>query len=319
MKKLVRLKPINEFFFGGDLTFGDINEYNYLAKSTLFPQQTAILGMLRKTLLKQNNLLTTKVKIESVDNREKAIKLVGNGKFEFKKESQNFGVIKRISPVFLINKERKFIRRFALDYEIKKDDIGYFLEKDGKVFNGKDDLFSDFISIDKTKIVKMSDIFEEIEKVGIEKFSDNKGFFKKFSYKFKNDFEFAFFVEFEGEDFKFEDDIVELGADRSAFKMKVENSDEWLEYEDENLVLLSPAFIENMKEITSFAITKDINFRFIKFRRSKEGKKFQKSKVYRLYERGSIFVDYKKELIEKINEYKNLQKIGLNIISKEKK
>ena len=314
MKKIVKLKPINEFFFGGDLTFGNIDEYNYIAKSTLFPQQTALLGMLRKTLLKQNNLLTTKIKIESVDNRQKAEQLVGKGKFVFQKEAQNFGVIKRISPIFLINKETKYIKKAGVDYEIKKDEIGYFLEKDGEVFNGKDYLFSDFISIDKNQSLKEDNIFEEIEKIGIKKDSDEKGFFKKYSYILKDDFEFAFYVEFEDEDFKFEDDIIELGADRSAFKMSVKDCDEWLEFEDENLILLSPSYIENIRDLSSFAITQDINFRFIKYKRS-----FKKSNVYKLYDKGSVFVDYKPELINQINEYKNLQKIGLNIISKEKK
>ena len=96
--------------------------------------------------------------------------------------------------------------------------------------------------------------------------------------------------------------------------MKIEDCDEWLEFEDENLVLLSPTYIEEIKNLTSFAITQDINFRFIEYKRN-----FSKSKIYKLYDRGSIFVDYKKELIDKISEYKNLQKIGLNITSKEKK
>ena len=312
MKKIIKLKPINEFFFGGDLTFGNINEYNYIAKSTLFPQQTAILGMLRKNLLKQNNLLTTKVKIESVDNREKAVELVGEGKFKFQKEPQNFGIIKKISPVFLIKDNKKYIQKFASNYEIKKDKIGYFLEKEGKIFNSKDDLFSDFISVDKEKKLNKNKIFEEVEQIGIKKLSDDKGFFKKYSYLLKDNFEFAFYVEFEDKDFVLNDDIVEIGADRSTFKMSVKDTDKWLEFEDKHLILLSPSYVENIRNLTSFAITQDINFRFIEYKR-----KFKKSKVYKLYERGSIFIDYQTALINEINKYKNLQKIGLNITSKE--
>jgi len=312
MKKIIKLKPINEFFFGGDLTFGNINEYNYIAKSTLFPQQTAILGMLRKNLLKQNNLLTTKVKIESVDNREKAVELVGEGKFKFQKEPQNFGIIKKISPVFLIKDNKKYIQKFASNYEIKKDKIGYFLEKEGKIFNSKDDLFSDFISVDKEKKLNKNKIFEEVEQIGIKKLSDDKGFFKKYSYLLKDNFEFAFYVEFEDKDFVLNDDIVEIGADRSTFKMSVKDTDKWLEFEDKHLILLSPSYVENIRNLTSFAITQDVNFRFIEYKR-----KFRKSKVYKLYERGSIFIDYQTALINEINKYKNLQKIGLNITSKE--
>lgn len=330
MKKLVRLKPVKEFFFGGDLTFGDIKEYNYIAKSTLFPQQTAILGMLRKNLLKQNGLLTAKIKIESVDDRAKAKELVGSGKFEFKKEEQNFGVIKKISSLFLINKKNRFIKKSGIEYDeeknsfneykIKKDNIGYFLEKDSGVFNGKNDIFSNFVNIDTKEFKAQKDIFTQIEQIGIKKDSEEKGFFKKYSYMLNDDFEFAFYVEFEDADFRFENDFIELGAERSVFEMKVEDTMDWLEYEDENIVLLSPSFIDgNIRELTGFAITQDVNFRFIEYRRFKKENRFKKSKLYKLYERGSVFVDYKPKLLEKINEYKNLQKIGLNITSKEKK
>ena len=329
---LVKLKPINSFFFGGDITFGEGKEVSYLAKSTLFPQQTAILGMVRKTLLRQNGLLTRKIKMESVDDKKKGGELVGFEKFKFQKEEQNFGVIKKISPLFLMSDNKRYIKKFANGWEIKKDKIGYFLQKDGKDYNGKEDLFSDFVSIDDNVSLKVRDIFEEIEQIGIKKDAQKEGYFKKFSYKLKDGFAFGFYIELEeNKEYRFYDDIVELGAERSLFEMKLQECDEWLEVYHEHLLLLSDTFIDaNLKELTSFAVSKDINFRFIEKngklkekneKKSKEEEKkiFKKSNIYRFYERGTIFIDYKVKLKEEIQEYKNLQKIGLNITSKEKK
>ena len=53
MKYKIDLKPIGTFFFGSDKKFGEGDEVNYFAQSSLFPQQTSILGMLRKEILVQ--------------------------------------------------------------------------------------------------------------------------------------------------------------------------------------------------------------------------------------------------------------------------
>ena len=61
--KLIKLTPLGEFFFGGDVTFGKANKRSYYVQSRRFPQQTTLLGMLRYELLKKNNLLSPTDKI----------------------------------------------------------------------------------------------------------------------------------------------------------------------------------------------------------------------------------------------------------------
>ena len=70
----IRLKPIGSFYFGGEESFSSADlcsivntdkparEYfkkrqGYYAKSEMFPQQTQLLGMVRKELLRQNKKL----------------------------------------------------------------------------------------------------------------------------------------------------------------------------------------------------------------------------------------------------------------------
>jgi len=81
--KLITLKPLMPFFFGYENTFGKKGT-TYYVKSALFPQQSAILGMLRREILLQAGLLTRKLRDEWVDldKSEIAKKLVGSGKFK---------------------------------------------------------------------------------------------------------------------------------------------------------------------------------------------------------------------------------------------
>lgn len=47
---LIKLTPLDKFFFGQKKTFGDDN-VNYVVYSSFFPQQTALLGLLRYQVL----------------------------------------------------------------------------------------------------------------------------------------------------------------------------------------------------------------------------------------------------------------------------
>lgn len=94
MVQLIKLKPLGKFFFGGNRTFAD-NRQSYYAHSEYFPQQTAILGMLRYEVLKLNNALN-----KSAKEKEEIIGTDFDG--TTKKE---FGKIKGVSPVFILENE----------------------------------------------------------------------------------------------------------------------------------------------------------------------------------------------------------------------
>lgn len=119
---LIRLKPLDMFFFGGEVTFsrgGEVKNNgkqnkikNYLVNSNLFPQQTSLLGMIRKQLLLQKEgLFKENPKDYTLHDKVKMGRLIGERSFSFekRKENQSFGVIESLSPVFIMDKEEKYV------------------------------------------------------------------------------------------------------------------------------------------------------------------------------------------------------------------
>ena len=99
---LVRLIPLSPFFFGSERNFSagsDPGKANYISRSNYFPQQTSLLGMLRYELLLQYGLLPISNK-----NSGTVSKIIGDASFDPSSSyKQNFGYIKRLSPVFIQN------------------------------------------------------------------------------------------------------------------------------------------------------------------------------------------------------------------------
>ena len=320
MRYLITLTPLEPYLFGGDVTFGKLGDEEngtYLVHSQKFPQQSAILGMIRKEIMIQDGKLTRKVRGEWVDKDkvEETKRLVGDEKFDLlSKKEQDFGVISKISPIFLYKDEKRFI---------KKVDIDSYEYKDGllKNYNPKIDIYDNFVEIDNKDSKKSaSDIFKAVEQIGIKKGGGENAFFKKTSYLLNDNFSFAFYADI---DYELKDSIVKLGADDSKFKMKIIKTTDNLEYEDKNgyLTLLSDTYITlPLKEHCEFAITSEIAHRSLKNKKSINKKySFEKSKRVYMYEKGSVIINPSNELIENIKSQKNLTKIGYNTISKEQK
>lgn len=80
----IKLQPLDYFFFGGRRTFGDDNA-NYFVRSRHFPQQTAIVGLLRHLML-----------LKGLDKHK-----IGESFDAGKNEKQRFGPLLKLSPVFL--------------------------------------------------------------------------------------------------------------------------------------------------------------------------------------------------------------------------
>lgn len=347
MKYLVKLKPLDKFFFGREQTF---EEDNYFAKSALFPQQTQLLGMLRKEILIQNSFLTQKRRGEWVDKpkAEEAKKYVGAERFKLEAESeQDFGAIHNISELFLIDKDDNLYYLSAKDDGLRLEGIEENLPK--LKFLDTDNLYTEKESkkltpkiFSSNKEYEISDIFTEDTQIGIAKgrdgATDDNAFFKKTSYKLNPDFNFAFVLELHEEPhIKLTQSIVTLGGERSLFKMELENAHILCDsYKDEikklympekasKLILLSDTYIpEDSKTIFSFAtfaITDSVAVKTIDSKVTKWKKKskdienyfFTKSKkIYNFFKRGSVFYAPQKELKALINKNENLQKIGYN-------
>lgn len=101
MKKYrITLKPVGSYFFGGEVTFGNGTTQNYLVRSNLLPQASALLGLVRYEVLRQNQLLSYDP--ENADKLGKVMKLIGSdGGFTLEDPNRTYGVIESISPVFL--------------------------------------------------------------------------------------------------------------------------------------------------------------------------------------------------------------------------
>jgi len=311
MKYLVKLKPLEPFLFGGDQTYGTLGDKeagSYLVKSRMFPQQTALLGMIKKELMIQANLLTRKRRGEWIDRDKSSdvIALVGGEKFNMLSETeQDLGTIKKISPVFLMKDGIQYIKRVDIDSYTFKNGV---LEG----YNPKNDIYDNFISIDGGEKLKAKDIFQATEQVGNKKGGEDNSLFKKTSYLLKDGFVFAFYIEL-GTELK--STMVSLGADRSAFMMSVAEDSSSLDYNEPegHLTLLSDAYIKiDIKNNCHFAITSEISHRNLISKKSVlRDNKFEKSEILYLYERGSVFIEPSDALLEDLAQ-KNLQNIGYN-------
>jgi CRISPR-associated protein Cmr3 len=317
MRYLVTLTPLEPYIFGGDNTFGKLgDEINgtYLVHSRKYPQQSAILGMLKKEIMTQSGTLTRKVRGEWVDKRKsnEAKKLVGDEKFDITSKSvQNFGAIKKIGEIFLLNGKNRYI---------KKVDIDSYKFEDGLLqnYNPKKDIYDHYICIDNSDKKSSSEIFEEVEQTGNKKepteYDKKKenSLFKKTSYRLKDNFSFAFYLE---SDYALKNSIVTLGADRSSFKLSIEEENSRLNYEDKNgyLTLLSDSYITiPLKENCEFAITSEISYQSLENKKhAYKHNEFKKSNKLFLYEKGSVIINPSDKLLENLNN-KNCQQIGYN-------
>jgi len=338
MRYLVRLKPVNQFFFGGENTFGEGAKVNYLVKSNPFPQQTTLLGTIRKEILIQGGLLkvTDCGEVMAKNGGAEVADLIGPESFNLEKDNQQFGVIKRLSPVFLYNADDSESGAFfiqapkdhKLTFERHKGKTNLNLKrpklniphlKGYKAKNGIKTLFKNSVT---REIIGFDEIFEPMEKIGITKGiggkADEKAFYKQTSYRFLKGFEFAFIIDL---DFDLNDGLVFMGADRTAFLMRAINFDKSFEaifprdHGKERIVLLSDACVsEDIFDDCHFAITDVIDFRNITTSSTKYSPK-KVAEKYTFLQRGSVLYPGDAEKVKKKFDNGNLKQIGYNIIT----
>lgn len=102
MKYLITLRPIENYFFGGEVTLGDLGDksaQNYFVKSNPLPQASALLGLVRYEILRQHNLLSYDPSDE--EKRKQVCALIGEKGFDMENPALSYGIIQALSPVFL--------------------------------------------------------------------------------------------------------------------------------------------------------------------------------------------------------------------------
>lgn len=260
-KYLIKLFPIDRYFFGGDITFGTDNT-NYFVRSEYFPQQTTLLGMLRYYILQQNNMLDKNGKVI----KDKEAELIGPKSFDATKVSEisNFGIIKNLSPVFITSPEGEYFvqsREYGLQWQedevsgekkreliplklrkrkgsnnFSEKEICYFEGYNSKIeipellVNARTGNIRYFDYKDEMKNDPMNGVFIPNEQIGIrlpknskERSNKEKGFYRQIGYTMPSEYGFAFYADIEKDKkiFKSGSSLIRMGADQSWFRMEI--------------------------------------------------------------------------------------------------
>lgn len=245
---LIRLHPLDSFFFGGETTFGE-NNADYFAKSNPLPQQSTLLGALRQLVLFQN-LGRHKVPDEA---------LIGAESFHPDGSVDDFGCIQGISPLMLWQDAKDgqspTFSLPACRAQVMQDNalqvLAFQPEPSGKSrINGakaqqlapklahyaaKNDLESLWVARDGHTQMRLQGkgqgpvrpgILHTVFQVGIAKEklldrdNDEGAYFKKHSYRMDKGHAFAFLVRL-ASPATLNDDLICIGGERSPFAVKV--------------------------------------------------------------------------------------------------
>lgn len=258
---LIKLYPIDRYYFGGEATFGMYKNENCFVRSNYFPQQTTLVGMLRYYLLNQNQLLNERGRVL---NKRKADILIGPLGFNAQSHTEiNFGILKKLSPVFITGPDGEyFVQSREYGFQLQEDEVSGEIKKEliplklnkhkGKVnksehaihyfegFNSKTEIPNLLVNVrtgqmrhfeftDELKNDSMNGVFIPDEQVGIripknkqERNNNEDGFYKQIGYRMLPGFGFAFYAEVDkGTEDNFDSGLVRMGADQTWFQIEI--------------------------------------------------------------------------------------------------
>lgn len=355
-KYQITLTPVDKFFFGGEMTFqvgaDEKDEFNtqfksYIIKSSMYPQQTSLLGMLRFLILRNGGKEV--FANGHITNKDNAKKLIGERSFSINDthDENHFGVIKRISHVRVrrtkdnvttdlefapLFKELKFDKASNGTYNLKDFSIPNISKEEYKAKDGLS-----FLLTDVEKPYKLEDIFKEDRRIGIDRNiktgkTDDGALFKQISYRFNTEIaDYCFVFEADVDDSialeNYDRHIISVGADNSQFVLGISKEIKTyghIKSMSNALYLLSPTFLsrEEARKAT-FAVTSLIPFRFLSFEMKAvdsyhvlKNRNTARSDKYELYAPGSVFYfndeAQKQTFIKNIEDKKEFRQIGYN-------
>lgn len=318
-----KLKPLGEYFLGGDRTFDHIDsnnptKSNYFIHSENTPSQATILGMIRFLVLKKKGLLSTKG-----DNVDEAI-----GKTGFTIEpNDGYGLIKKISTVLIYNQDNQPIIKTPLNHKNSNKEKFNPIELTNQGttdlgdrtllpidYKAKDGLADNYVN--SGKIVSVDEIFIGNSHSRVAKNRDEDSFFKK-EYKYMQDgYYLGFYLNIDEE---LPNDIVYLGQEKSAFSIEFSDSTIDEAEIDANSIksnntyfyALSDVYIPDGTQISEYIDYCIINKKPYRF--FTNGKKSQR---YQFIAAGSVFYVNNEGEFNKIINNEHFTKIGFNKIIK---
>jgi CRISPR-associated protein Cmr3 len=341
----IKITPLEYYFFGGEKHNEDLTT-NYFVESNDYPQQTTLLGLIRYFLLEKNNLLGGKSLPEI--KREEAKLLIGESSFDYENQSQMFGAIKSISPLYFTDGKQNYtFAPIDIEFDLSPD---FILNKDTKPFNAKDysKLLKQYlVGANDGKPKSLDSIIKPVPQIGNEKERKENAFYKQNMKRLEKDWSFVIDVNIEeildendendkDKIIKEQDYYLPFGGEKCFFRLSFKKQpavdfvySEKHERNVSSIVCISDCFVPNsILKRTAFAINNFISFRNLisaintaNFHALKAGKEVKDSMVrsdrYQLLQRGSVlyFSDKKerddvKTEIERMNGFT----IGFNTI-----
>ena len=333
---LVTLTPQEPYFFGNEKTFLFEKEKNqgqrgnsYFIRSERTPLQSTLMGLMRYILMPYKDF----------DHADENAPVIGKESFKIDAENQSFGVIKSLSPLFLMKNGEKYI---VAPFDCKPNVSAYTPFSNYKRINTvdgeklftpdydpKEGISDSYMKLSDGVIVPSYDIFGKETRVGnlkSERGNNKKGFFKKEYVYLKDDFCFAFYAELDDSAVIPEEKTQAfLGQGKSLFTVAFIEQENTLESEVKKLLpegvsyCLSDVFADaEILKHSQFSIVETRDYRA--YMTNPGGRITKDSVLYKLIKAGSVFFVNGKAQFGILTDKTNCRLAGFNcIVTKEEK
>lgn len=328
---LVKITPQEPYFFGNDKSFkfrdtetGGQMSGKYFTKSEKTPAASTIMGMMRYVLLPVKKSDFSKYTDE---DKKKNAQMVGEESFVFGKKGQSFGVIKEISPLFIISGRdflvpapfnhktgEKFYSPFCEYKSIKTPDGEYLYTNE---YNSKTGVFSGYMRLSDGKIFEDNDIFLFETRMGTNAGSTEEVLYKRVYVNLKKGFSFGVYVTLEDEAFP-EDTLVFMGQKKSVFAVSFTPMENTIPEKISRLIrpgeiyCFGDSFVKSdIYKNMLFAVVKTRDYRGFA---TDYGKIKKDTVLYKTITAGSVFIPKKDRNVLEFFESPEAEKIGYNIV-----
>ncbi len=335
----IQFTPVSDYFFGGEKhrLMNGVPVADYFTVSRPYPQQTGILGMIRYLMLL---LHPEAFDGKRITDKTQAKDLIGEKSFSYPGNTQNFGKIKSISPLYFIqDKNGKTIPWYfgPMDYPFKlaRNDDEFQLCYRNKTYNAKDhgNLVQPYLYNAKSQTIPLSNLISYHSRIGIEKRHRGDDPAEKF-YKIKTarlapGWHFAVNAEINDENLeKITSPVfLPMGAERKMFKIEIKKLNKEPAKQPPPprykrpvpyILCISDCFMDGgkikIKDDIPFAVTDYVSFRNLKTQVDKtgtytafKGKEtpdgIERSERYNLLLRGSVMYFLSNDQLEKMEEH----------------
>jgi len=348
---LLTLQPMEPYFFGNEKTFSfdpkTPADNRYFIRSERMPLQTTVLGALRYLLMPVKNPGYRYTQAQQLQNEA----VIGPASFQMDGEKQSFGAIEKISPLFLVNGQEKYVRtpfnhntKAAQRYtplcspcEVISDQGILWFYPD---FSAKDGIADSYMNTRDGSLVKADSIFSSNVRVGISKGQKEKGFYKKQRMSLEKGWSFGAYVTLDSR--RIEEDprakaalaalkegtVVHLGQNKSVFAVRIREEANTLAEDVSRLLQPGVVYCLGDAHVSGsvytpclFAATQLRDYRAYRtvfVRKENEdayiGTVRKEAYLYKLLCAGSVLIPKPEEDIHSYFKNENCQQIGFNII-----